>query len=92
MRWPHEVRDPADLKFPPDSGVSEAELKMANQLIKSQTRAFVSEDYHDTYTEKLEAIIKEKVKGKTPKARGQKPKQTPSKDLMEALKASLEKS
>lgn len=92
MRWPHELRDPADLRFPPDSGLTEAEIKMATQLIKSQTRHFVPEDYRDTYTEKLEAIIKEKAKGKIPKGRGELPKKTTSKDLMAALKASLEKS
>lgn len=90
MRWPHELRDPADLSLPPDSGVTETELRMAKQLIKSQTRNFVPEDYHDTYTEKLEAIIKEKAKGRVPKARGEVPKHTANKDLMAALKASLE--
>lgn len=92
MRYLADLRDSADLKFPTDKGVTNAELEMAEQLIKQQTKPFAPEDFHDTYTEELEEIIKAKAKGKKPKPQGKAPKQTEAKDLMAALKASLEKS
>lgn len=92
MRFAHDLKDAADLNLPSGKEVSDAELKMAMQLIKAQTETFVPEDFHDTYTEKLEGIIKQKAKGRKPKTQGKAPKETKTKDLMAALKASLEKS
>lgn len=89
MRFPHELRDAGDLNFPSGEEVTKAEVEMGKQLIESQTRPFVPEDFHDTYTEKLEEIIEEKAKGHKPRAAGKEPKVTPAKDLMAALKASL---
>jgi DNA end-binding protein Ku len=92
MRFAHDLRDTGDLSLPAGKQVTDAELKMALQLVKAQTEPFMPEDYHDTYTEKLEDIIKQKAKGQKPKATGKKPAETKTKDLMAALKASLEKS
>lgn len=92
MRFPTDLRPGSSLVFPTDKDVSDREVEMALRLIKQGTKPFIAEDYHDTYTEELEEIIKEKVKGKKPS----KPKtpahsESSAKDLMSALKASLEK-
>lgn len=92
MRFPTDLREAGDLKFPTDSAISKDEVKVALKLISQETGHFIPEDYHDTYTEELEDLIKAKTKGKklTPKSKA--PKETSAKDLMSALKASLKES
>ena len=70
--------------------VSEAELNMAKMLINSMDTPFNPEMYKDEYQEKLRQLIESKIAGKeivAPQDEG------PAKviDLMEALKASVEK-
>lgn len=91
LRFQTDLREPADLKFPSSKDLKKSELDMALNLIKEQTKPFIAEDFHDTYTEELQEIIAEKVKGHTPKKHGKAPQKTESKDLMSALKASLKK-
>ncbi|MCL5411717.1 MAG: Ku protein [Patescibacteria group bacterium] len=91
MRFSEDLRNPAELNLPTASLVSEKELDMAYQLIDRLTEKFNPEKYKDTYTAELEQLLAEKVAGKAPKVTGKVPEPTPSKDLMEALKASLEK-
>lgn len=91
MRFPTDLRPGTSLTFPTDKDVSERELEMALKLIKQGTKPFIAEDYHDTYTEELEEIIKDKVKGKKPaKKKAPVHHEASAKDLMSALKASLE--
>lgn len=90
MRFAAEVRSPQELKVPEDVEISKAELKLANQLIDQLTKPFDPEEYKDTYQEELERIIEEKVQGLEPTA-AKAPKKAEVKDLMAALKASLEK-
>jgi DNA end-binding protein Ku len=91
MRFPADLRDSGDLKFPQEKAKPE-EIKMALALIDQLNKHFIPEDWHDTYTEELEDIIEEKAKGHKPKAHGKEPKDTKVKDLMSTLKASLDKS
>ena len=68
--------------------IIQAELDMAEKLIKSMEEPFAPEKYKDEFQEKLKALISDKIAGKavdTPKA------EKPGKiiDLMEALKASV---
>lgn len=90
MRFPTDLREATDLQFPSEKDAKPEEIKIALKIIAQQTGHFVPEDYHDTYTEELEQIIKNKTKGKpsAPKHRATK-SQASSKDLMSALKASL---
>jgi DNA end-binding protein Ku len=88
MRFPADLRDTGDLKFPQEKAKA-AELDMALALIKQQDKPFIPEDWHDTYTEELEDVIKAKAKGHKPKAKGKEPQDTKVKDLMATLKASL---
>lgn len=90
MRFPADVRSPGELNLPDKNLASEAELGMAESLIKGQTKPFISEDWHDEYTEKLEEVIEEKAKGVAPKSHGKEPQPTKVKDLMSALRESLE--
>ena len=90
MRFAEEVRSAEELKLPEKEKLSKDEIKLANQLIDQLTRPFKPEEYHDTYHEELERIIEEKVSGEKPKA-AKAPKKAEVKDLMAALKASLEK-
>jgi DNA end-binding protein Ku len=89
MRFPADLRNPTDLKFPSEKSKAD-ELQMAIALIKQQDKAFIPEDWHDTYTEELEEVIEQKAKGHKPKAKGKEPKDTKVKDLMATLKASLD--
>ncbi len=90
MRYPTDLREATELKFPSDKDVTKDELKMALKLIDQQTGHFIPEDYRDTYTEELEDLIKAKTKGKKVTGKPVKePEHTHAKDLMAALKASL---
>jgi DNA end-binding protein Ku len=91
MRFPNDVRNPGELNLPDKNLASKAELEMAEALIKQQTKPFIPEDWHDEYTEKLEEIIEEKAHGQKPKTHGKAPKPTEVKDLMSALRDSLQK-
>ena len=90
MRFPSDIREPGQLSLPTDKDVTAKELEMALKLVKQETRPFMPEDLHDTFTDELEELIKEKVKGKKPHKKAAKEQnQTTAKDLMGALKASL---
>lgn len=90
MRFTNEIREPGELKLPDAKQADGKEVSMALKLIDQLTEPFIAEDYHDTYTEELERIIEAKAKGKKPAKPGKEPVRAQSKDLMAALKASLE--
>jgi len=90
MRYKDEVRE-ADIKVP-EVSVSSREIDMALALIDQLTDHFKPEKYHDTYSEELEHLIKEKAKGHEIVAKDtivEPP--TKVNDLMAVLKESLEK-
>lgn len=88
MRFPSDLRTGTDLNFP-DEKTNKTELDMALKLIEQETKPFIPEDLHDTFTEELEELIKAKAKGKKPPKHEKAPGKTESKDIMAALKASL---
>lgn len=90
MRYPTDLREPGELNLPTDKDLTDKEVEMALKLVKQETRPFIPEDLHDTYTDELEELIKKKAKGKKiPKAKAEKHTETTAKDLMGALKASI---
>jgi DNA end-binding protein Ku len=90
MRYPTDIRQAGELNLPTEKDLTEKEIDMAIKLVKQETKPFIPEDLHDTYTDELEELIKEKAKGKKPaKAKAQKSEKTSATDLMSALKASL---
>lgn len=68
LRFPQEVVDPSDYKLP--SGKTDSyritakEMTMAKQLIESMSGDWKPDDYHDEFRERLEAVIKNKMKAK----------------------------
>jgi len=91
LLYAREVRSIKDIEIP-KTEVKPAELKLARQLIEQQAAdAFDPEAYKDEVTERIEAAIQKKVEGQQitlaeePKAGAQVI------DLMDALRASLEK-
>jgi DNA end-binding protein Ku len=91
MRFPADLRNPTDLKFPEKNAASKEEVDMAFALLKQLEKPFIAEDWHDTYTEELEDVIAAKAKGKKPKQHGAAPEATKVKDLMATLRESLDK-
>lgn len=90
MRYPTDLRDPGELNLPTDKELTEKEVEMALKLVKQETKPFIPEDLHDTYTDELEEMIKAKTKGQKPKkTTSHTHEETSAKDLMSALKASL---
>lgn len=91
IRFPAELRAPGQLELPEAGQAKGRELEMALSLIGQLSRPFEPDAYHDTYTEALKEVIAERAKGRKPKAKGEAPAATRVQDLMEALRASLEK-
>jgi DNA end-binding protein Ku len=89
MFYLNEVR--AEQEYKADThAVSAKELELAKTLIKSLAGPFEPEKYHDTYREKLEAILEEKAAGKRVTI-PREPEHKPTKvvDIADALRQSL---
>lgn len=90
LRFPADLREPVGLNLPTDKDLTDKEIDMALRLVKQETKPFIAEDLHDTYTEELEDLIQQKVKGSKRQAKAAyHAAPTSAKDLMETLKASL---
>jgi len=90
IRFAEEIRDANELDVK-TSKSNPAELKMAIALINQLTGEFDITQYKDTYSSELMKLIKNKAKGKKIPAPTMHVVHSRSKDLMEQLKASLEK-
>jgi DNA end-binding protein Ku len=90
IRFSDEVRSPSELKIS-TSKTSKKEVDMATSLIKQYSEKFDLNKYKDQYTAQLMKVIKGKAKGKKAVVKKFEPENTPSKDLMAQLKASLAK-
>jgi DNA end-binding protein Ku len=65
------------------------EIKLAEQLVETLAADFKPQQYHDTFQERLKALIEAKREGKTI-VEEEAPKRAPVIDMMEALKRSLQ--
>ncbi|GAA0880842.1 Ku protein [Algoriphagus jejuensis] len=90
IRFSEELRNPSDLKIS-SSKATKKEVDMAESLIKQYSEKFDLSKYKDQYTSQLMKVIKGKSKGKKAVVKKFEPENTPSKDLMAQLKASLAK-
>ncbi|MFI8233845.1 Ku protein [Streptomyces sp. NPDC085900] len=94
MRWPDEIRDPAEILPPPvDVDEDEDEIKGALALVDTMTREDLhDEEFHDTYTEALAKVIEAK-RGDQPLPEAPETEEQPGKvlDLMAALQESVQK-
>lgn len=90
MYWPDEIREPDFDELKEEPEVRDQEVKMAKMLIESMTDAFKPDEFVDTYREKLETIVAQKVEGKEIAVVDEEGEAAPVVDLMEALRASVE--
>ncbi|MFH8776414.1 Ku protein [Streptomyces sp. NPDC017958] len=90
MRWPDEIRDPAEL-LPPPVEVSDEEIEGALALMDTMTTdSLEGEQFQDHYTEAMAQITEAKREAK-PLPEAPEPEQpAPVLDLMAALNASVE--
>jgi len=92
MYFPDEIVSVDDVAgLPKQQRLGEREMKMARQLIASLSTDFDPDKYHDEYRKRVQSLIKNKAKGETIKIH-EGANETPKVvDLIEALKASVEK-
>ena len=89
--YPDEIRPVSEIPaLPQESDVNSKEMDIAAQLIDNLTATFEPSKYTDEYREALRKMIDDKIKGKEVVAQPDVP-ETNVIDLMEALKASIEK-
>jgi DNA end-binding protein Ku len=92
MHFADEVRDPnEELDGLPSATAKPAEMKMAVQLIDSMSKKWKPSSYRDSYTDRVNALIDEKKKGKEITVAEPAPEATDVTDLMEALRASVDR-
>lgn len=91
MRFGEELLNPEGLNVPRKERYSKKELDMAIQLINQLTEVFRPEDFHDTYSDEIKRVVREKIKGK-PVSPKEEEEISPTKvaDIMAKLKESLE--
>jgi DNA end-binding protein Ku len=91
MFFADEVREPEDTlrRVPGKPRLTPAELKMATQLIKSMSGKWDPDEFRDTYTDDVRALIKAKSKGKAFAPAAEAPAATGASDLMEVLRQSV---
>ena len=90
IRFPEELREYDELKVP-RTKTKPGELKLAISLIEQNSEPFNTEQFKDQYNADLLKIIKKKAKGKPIKVSKNKDIDVKTVDLMEKLKASLQK-
>jgi DNA end-binding protein Ku len=91
MFFADEIRSPKDEigNLPGKLKLSPQELKMAGQLIDSMAGDWNPKQYRDTYTDRVNELIRAKAKNKTYEQAEEAPRATDVVDLTEALRASL---
>src|SRR5205823_5649876 len=90
LHYADEIRSPKDLpelKKAPE--VEKEELELAGQLIKIMKKPFAFKEYRDTYQESLMKLVEAKMKWKEEVVELRVPEIRPTKNLMEALRASI---
>jgi len=93
LHWADEIRDPHQeiANLPDGTGASERELKMAEQLVDSLSMEWDPEDFHDTFQERVRALVKAKKKGESVGKAEQPAESTNVVDLMDVLRASVDR-
>ncbi|MFF1497179.1 Ku protein [Streptomyces sp. NPDC058304] len=93
LHWADEIRDPNKEidNLPGRAKASDKELKMAEQLIDALSMRWDPDEFHDTFQEKVTAMIDAKQAGETVEKAEPAAEPTGVVDLMEALRASVER-
>jgi DNA end-binding protein Ku len=90
MHWPDEIRIPAFTQLEERAEVSDAELKMAEQLIDQLSGSFDPTLFDDSYRNALESAIRDKIDGNEIALSPEEPEPTQVTNLLEALRSSVE--
>jgi DNA end-binding protein Ku len=86
------VDEISELKDIQRAAVDNKEISLGKLLVENLScEQFDLSKYSDTYAKELEKLIESKVKGRTVAAEPQKVKEEETRDLVAALKASLQK-
>ena len=89
--YPDEIRPVSEVPgLPQDMKADEKEMDIAEKLIANLTAPFDPSKYTDTYREALRHIIEDRIAGRQVVAQPEAPESNVI-DLMEALKASVER-
>jgi DNA end-binding protein Ku len=68
LRYPQELVDPNDYKLPTGKAaayrITAQETEMARQLISSMSSKWAPDSYHDEFRERLQAIIRKRIKSR----------------------------
>nr|WP_296068783.1 Ku protein [uncultured Actinoplanes sp.] len=93
MYFADEVRDPKEQidALPRRGQAKKSEMSMAQQLIESMSGRWRPEDFRDTYTDRVNELIKAKEKGKEVTTAEPAPEPTNVTDLLEVLRQSVER-
>jgi DNA end-binding protein Ku len=98
LRYPNELKNPADTDIPKKSpvelGISDKELQMARRLVEEMVEPWAPEQYHDEYRDELMAAIRRKAEAGEARPTAEVPEAGeagPAKvtDLMTLLKQSV---
>ena len=92
LLFPEDLRDPVkELKSMPEiSPARGKELDMAVTLIESMTDDWQPDNYHDTYTQRVEKLIEDKAAGREIVSEEEPSQPTKVVDLFDALSKSVE--
>jgi DNA end-binding protein Ku len=92
LLFPEDLRDPVkELKSMPEiSPARGKELEMAVTLIDSMSDAWNPDNYHDTYTQRVEQLIEDKSEGREIVSEAEPAAPTKVVDLFDALSRSVE--
>jgi DNA end-binding protein Ku len=91
IRFAEEIRSVEELTLPSKSLIKPEELKMAVELINQYSAAFQIEKFKDEYAAALLKVIGERASGKKPRSRKLKVAYAKTDNLIDQLKASLER-
>lgn len=93
LHWADEIRDP-DMEIgslPEKTDVTGRELEMAEQLIDMLSMEWKPEEFHDTFQEQVKRLIDAKRTGESVEKAAPPAESTNVVDLMDALRASVER-
>lgn len=93
LHWADEIRNPKEEidNLPRKAKASAKELRMADQLIEALTMTWDPSRFHDTFQEKVAALIEAKQAGEAVEKAEPAAEPTGAVDLMEALRTSVER-
>lgn len=90
MHWPDEIRIANFEQLEERADISDAELKMAEQLIDQLSGPFEPTSFEDSYRKSLDKAIKDKIEGNEIELSPEEPEPAKVTDLLDALRASVE--